>query len=133
MSETLGKKYMLCSKKQIQSLFEVHNSVKLYPFVVRFNMLESTESAPFKLVLSVPKRNFKKAHDRNRIKRLMKEGIRKNKLILESNLKENNNQLILFVIYTAKDEMDYDFILGKTKQLFKHLSHEISINISSNV
>lgn len=133
MSETLGKKYMLCSKKQIQSLFEVHNSVKLYPFVVRFNMLESAESEPFKLVLSVPKRNFKKAHDRNRIKRLMKEGIRKNKLILESILKENKYQLILFVIYTAKDEMDYDFILGKTKQLFKHLSHEISINISSNV
>ena len=63
----------------------------------------------------------------------MKEGIRKNKLILESILKENKYQLILFVIYTAKDEMDYDFILGKTKQLFKHLSHEISINISSNV
>ncbi len=124
---------MLCSKKQIQSLFEEHNSVKLYPFVVRFKILESTEPTPFKLVLSVPKRTFKKAHDRNRIKRLMKEGIRKNKLILESILNENNYQLILFIIYTAKDEMDYDFILGKTKQLFKQLSHEISINLSGSI
>lgn len=133
MSEALGKKYMLCSKKQIQSLFDGNTTLKSFPFVVYYTISTASELIPLKLVISVPKRNFKKAHERNRIKRLMKEGIRKNKLILESILKENNYQVTFFIIYTAKEEMNYDFLLVKIKKLFNQLSHEISTNISSNV
>ena len=133
MDEKLGKNYMLCSKKQIQSLIASPTHVKLYPFFTYYRLNESTDRIAFKVVISAPKKKFRKAHERNRVKRLIKEGIRKNKLILESILKESNYQLTFFIIYTAKDEMDYDFILGKTHQLFKKLSHEISINLSGSV
>lgn len=125
MNEKLGKKYMLCSQKQIQTVFDSKTSVKSYPFVLHYSFLPLTSDRCFQITISVPKRNFKKAHDRNRIKRLLRETIRKNKLILESQLIQNNSQMALFMIYTAREELDYDFLLKKTSQLFKQLTDDI--------
>jgi hypothetical protein len=51
----------------------------------------------------------------------MRETVRKNKLILESFLKENQVQVALFLVYTNKEEMPYDVLLRKTEQLFSKL------------
>lgn len=126
MNEQLGKKNKLCSQKQIQLVFASKTSVKSYPIVIQYAPLPLFSNIPFQITISVPKRNFKKAHDRNRIKRLMREAIRKNKLILESFLQQKEQQLALFMIYTAREEVDYDFLLKKTKQIFNQLINEIS-------
>ena len=133
MDEKLGKKYLLCSKKQIQSLIASPTHVKLYPFFTYYRLNESTDRIAFKVVISAPKKKFRKAHERNRVKRLIKEGIRKNKLILEALLENQTYQLTLFIIYTAKDEHSYDFIKAKTKELFNRLSHEIQPIFNQNV
>jgi ribonuclease P protein component len=83
-------------------------------------------SSPFQITVSVPKRIFKKAHDRNRIKRLMRECIRKNKLNLEPFLTDNKKQVALFMIYTAREELTNELLQKKTKQLFKQLIDELS-------
>jgi hypothetical protein len=51
----------------------------------------------------------------------MRETVRKNKLILESFLKENQVQVALFLVYTNKEEMPYDVLFKKTEQLFQKL------------
>jgi hypothetical protein len=51
----------------------------------------------------------------------MRETVRKNKLILESFLKENKVQVALFLVYTNKEELPYDVLLRKTEQLFQKL------------
>lgn len=56
----------------------------------------------------------------------MKEAIRKNKLILEPFLEENEKQVALFMIYTAREELPIEFLQKKTKQLFKQFIDEIS-------
>lgn len=126
MNEKLGKKYKLCSQKQIQLVFDAKTSIKNYPFVVHYAFLPMMEKTPFQITVSAPKRTFKKAHDRNRIKRLMREAIRKNKLILEPVLNQNGQQVALFMIYTAREELSHDFLHKKTKQLFNNLINEIS-------
>lgn len=128
MNERLGKSYKLCSQKLISQIFEKKKSVRCYPFVVHYAIVELPEKTPFQVTLSAPKRTFKKAHDRNRIKRLMRETIRKNKLILEPYLVEHNIQVALFMIYTAAEELDHNTLQKKTKQLFKQLIDEISKN-----
>lgn len=125
MNEKLGKKYMLCSQKQIQTVFDSKTSIKSYPFVLHYCFLPLNSNKSFQITISVPKRNFKKAHDRNRIKRLLRETIRKNKLILESELIQDNLQVALFMIYTAREEMDYEILHKKTIQLFKNLTNDI--------
>ena len=98
MNEKFGKEYKLCSQKVIQSIFDEKKSVKAYPFLIHYSLIPLSSDASFQITVSAPKRNFKKAHDRNRIKRLMREAIRKNKLILEPFLLENKKQVALFMI-----------------------------------
>jgi len=126
MNEKFGKEYKLCSQKVIQSIFDEKKSVKAYPFLIHYSLIPLTSDASFQITVSAPKRNFKKAHDRNRIKRLMREAIRKNKLILETFLLENKKQVALFMIYTAREEIPYDILFKKTTLLFTQLIKEIN-------
>ena len=133
MDQSFGKKYKLCRQKLIDSVFKSGNTVKQYPFVVHFMEIEEKLEAPFQITVSAPKRLFKKAHDRNRIKRLMRETIRKNKLILETFITTNNKQLVLFMVYTSKEEMKYDVLLKKTEQLFKQLVNKFENNDTTKI
>jgi ribonuclease P protein component len=125
MNGKLGKPYKLCSQKTIAQLFKEGGSVRHYPFMVQFMDSETGTGKPFQLVFSAPKRTFRRAHDRNRIKRLMREAFRKKKLILEEALSADNKQLALFVIYTAKEEIPHDVLLKKAQTLLEKLTQEI--------
>lgn len=125
MDETFGKAYKLCSQKAIAAIFEQKKSVKQFPFVMHYALMDLPTTKTFQVVISAPKRNFRKAHDRNRIKRLMKEVFRKNKLILEEKLTTNQLQMALFLIYTHKEEMDYSLLLRKMESLILKLTNEI--------
>ena len=122
MNQSFGKEYKLCSKKRISEVFESHQKVKVYPFVGHYVAINrAEESVPFQVVLSVPKRNFRKAHDRNRIKRLMREIVRKNKLSLEAFMEERGQYLALVVIYTSKEELSFSLLDKKVKLLISEL------------
>jgi ribonuclease P protein component len=123
--ETFGKSYKLCSKKEITSLFEAKTSVKQFPFLLHFAEATLETEKRFQVVIAAPKRIFRKAHDRNRIKRLMREVFRKKKLILENHLEKTNKKLALFLIYTHKDEMPFEQLLEKMEQLLQKLTREI--------
>ncbi|HLV41241.1 MAG TPA: ribonuclease P protein component [Brumimicrobium sp.] len=121
MDERFGKKYKLCSKTVMTSIFENGKQEKSYPFLLRYLSVDLKTDAKFQIVISVPKRKFKKAVDRNRIKRLIREAVRKNKYILEEGLSNENQQLALFLIYTASEEETYQRILNKIEVLFLRL------------
>lgn len=123
MSETFGKEYKLCSKKIIESLFSDGKQLRAYPFTVYLKELANNEGVPFQLVFSAPKRSFKRAHDRNYVKRIMKETFRKKKLILEDYLQKEQKQIALFVIYTQKELPSYAETLVQTEKLM----HKINV------
>lgn len=124
MNFNLGKPYKLCSKKVIQSLFESGNSVNNFPYSSRFLILKNEGGAPFQFVVSVPKKNFKSAVKRNRIKRLMKESLRLNKNIIESEL-ETGQQLALFLIYTPNEELSFDVLNRKMTKLLNKITNQL--------
>jgi ribonuclease P protein component len=133
MDQTFGKKYKLCRQKLIDSVFKTGTSVKQYPFVLHFLEVEETLDAPFQITISAPKRLYRKAHDRNRVKRLMRETIRKNKLILETFIETHDKHLALFMVYTSKEEMPYDILLKKTEQLFNQLVKKLEDNETNKI
>ena len=57
---------------------------------------------PVQVAFTAPKRNFKSAVERNKIKRLMKEVYRKNKAGLYSFVKDKHVQVALLIVYTGK-------------------------------
>ena len=121
MDERFGKAYKLCSKKVIEELFENGQKIKQYPFLLQYKHTDLPTKKSFQIVCSVPKRIHKKAVNRNRIKRLMRETVRKKKYILEENFPQNEKQLALFLIYTGKSEESYSLLLDKIEKVFERL------------
>lgn len=109
---TFKKNERLCEKKSIGRLFKEGKPFFQYPFKIIYLPFNEPVNYPAKVLISVPKRHFKKAVDRNRIKRLVRESYRKHKMILWENSPSHPHFLIAFV-YTATQQHDYPFIEKK--------------------
>jgi len=128
MDERFGKAYKLCSQVKIEQLFEQKKTIKKYPLTIHYLITEDNIEKPFQIVISAPKKIFRKAHERNRIKRLMKETFRKNKLTLERFLNQEQKKVYLFLVYTSNEELDYKTLMKKTKQLIELVIKQIKEN-----
>ena len=113
MNNTLGKTERLKSKKLIKKLFEEGVSIKNFPFRLVYI---TTEKPPIKSSFSVPKRNFKKAVDRNRIKRLIKEAYRLEKKNLFKTLSFN---CVFMITFLGKKEPTFSETQKKIGELLK--------------
>lgn len=127
MKKTFRKEERLCSKSAIDALFHSGSSFVVYPFRVVY-LITSGESSDAKVILSVSKRRFKRAHDRNRIKRLMREVYRLQKSdILYPLLIEKSITLNFAIQYIAKEELSFKLLDEKMTKLlsqFKTICHE---------
>ncbi len=126
MSEHFGKPYKLCSRKMIDRLFKEGKQLRAFPLTVYYLENESTEKVPFQVVLSAPKRQFKRAHDRNYVKRLMKEVLRREKQPLEDILSEQEKQLALFIVYGNKEVLSYPELEKSVRKLIGKLIGELT-------
>lgn len=104
---TLKKEERLCSKKLLEEVFtkgKYHNQLPLKIAWIECNL--HTEM-PVQIVISVPKRNFKKAVQRNLLKRRIREAYRKNKHVLYEYLNQNKIQMAIGVVYSNAVLVDY--------------------------
>lgn len=111
--QTFKKAERLCSKKVIEELMKKGRSFNEFPFKVIYLKTSLDTPFPVQVVVSVSKRNFKKAVTRNKLKRRIKEAYRKNKLSLYDSLTKSKEQVAVMLIYIAKTEMEYQEIESK--------------------
>jgi ribonuclease P protein component len=114
----LGKNERLKSRKEIEQLFTVGKSFSLFPFKVIYknhaaDEKQSTNKDRLKAAFSISKRHFKKASDRNRIKRLMRETYRLQKMELQNQLRQSNVGLTVFILYVSGELPDYEVMFSK--------------------
>ena len=101
----------LCSKKLITQLFAKGSAFNLYPLRFVFLKAEEPLSEFPEVLISVSKKYFKRAHDRNRLKRQIREAYRLNKHKLMS---ENGQPLsVLGIVYIGKEKNKYQLIEKK--------------------
>ena len=113
---TLGKNERLKSRRLIEQLFSKGKKLTLSPFRVHYFVSES-KTVSMRFGTGVSNKNFKKAVDRNRIKRLVREAYRLQKLSLEQIIKEQGKTLDVFFIYTGNEIPDYKMVfdaIGKS-------------------
>jgi ribonuclease P protein component len=76
----------------------------------------------------VSKRHFKKAVDRNRIKRLIREAYRTQKLPLQDGIKESSKgYLKLFILFTGKELPEYQLVREKVAAVLRRLEKEVGV------
>lgn len=83
---TFGKRERLSHKKHIDALFNEGQSFIIKPFKIFYKTSEHVALPELKILLAVPKRKFKKAVDRNHIRRLIREVYRINKNTLSESV-----------------------------------------------
>ena len=121
--QTFTKAERLTSKIAIENLYQSKKGVQSPPF--RINWMEAPESdIPVQVVISVPKRLFKKAVDRNKLKRLTREAYRKNKNVLYQAI--NTKNIFLMFIYTDKKLSEYNTIEKAILEAFTKICKNIN-------
>jgi len=123
MKFTFNKSEKLKSQKLIEQLFLEGKSVTVFPLRLMYLPISQRDGTKIKASVSVSRKNFKKAVDRNRIKRLLREAYRLNKLEYFNNIKA---PYALMILYIGKKEMDFDAVNAKLKLLLTAFVDKIS-------
>lgn len=121
MKNTFPKRERLSSKKLIRELFDKGSSFHLYPLRIIWLPHPWEKEGADQVMFSVPKRNFRKATDRNKIKRRLREAYRCNKHLANIENKSRIPYLIVY-IYTAKELLDFRKIENKLKASLRRLN-----------
>lgn len=115
MDYKFTKEERLKSKITIEKLFQEGKGLVKYPIKMQYMPYEGSIH---QVAFTAPKRSFKRATDRNRIKRLMREAYRLNKHILYD---QQIPAQAIFFIFIAKQMPRYEDIEKRMKQCLNEL------------
>ena len=102
----------LKSPLAIEALYRENQRIVSYPLKCYYSFSERKETeTPVRVAFTVPKKSFKKAVERNKLKRRMREAYRLNfRKILEEHIFQNDKQLKLFFIFIGKEMAEYQSV-----------------------
>jgi ribonuclease P protein component len=120
---SFNKKEKLKSKKLIEQLFANGQSVSAFPLRLIFMPTTFNDGVMAKAGVSVSKRQFKTAVDRNRIKRLMREVYRLNKANYFNNI---STPYAFMILYIGKDKPTLTQIETRMNHLFEKFLKKVS-------
>ncbi len=127
MNNIFGREQKLKGKKTISEIFNgPKNSVNSFPFRA-FYLISKSDKAIAKFGISVPKKKFRRAVDRNRIKRLVKESIRLNNSELNQLLRNKRFTIKVMIVCNSKEMPNYSLVNTKIKEIINRLSSVVNV------
>jgi len=118
---TLGKNERLKSRKSIEQLFNEGKKITVSPYNVLYQVTEPGEDGSLQFGTGVSAKHFRKAVDRNRIKRLTREAYRLQKKTLQEKINAKKIRLNIFFLYTGKEVPRYDEVYKKIGMILRKL------------
>lgn len=122
--QTFKKPERLRSKKLIDKLFSRGNSFFSYPFKIVWLETEFRGDFPVQVLIGISRKNKRLAVDRNKIKRLIREAYRKNKMPYYEYLRSKQKKVVLGLIYVGKETSKYAIIEQKIIEVLERLTEE---------
>ena len=116
------KSEKLVTEIQIKKIFAKGERVNTFPFRLLYTFDSDFDSNP-QVLITVPKKKFKRAVDRNLIKRKIKEAYRLQKNILIPNIPHVNS---IGIMYISDEIHDYSFISNKLNKLFDRFVEKVN-------
>ncbi len=132
LRKTFKREERLKSKRVITQVFASGKSFLVHPFKVNWQIRKEHGRYPARVLISVSKKNFRKASERNQVKRVIREAYRQNKYLLYDFLKEQDIQCDFAIIYIARDHDSYSLIEKKIITLLNRLISELELQLHNN-
>jgi ribonuclease P protein component len=110
---TFKKEERLHSRSIIKDLFEKGKAINTFPIRTVFKIIPERPNPTVQAAFSVSKKKFKKAVDRNLIKRRMREAYRTNKTLLKDHFAAEGSDCYIMFIYTGSELVEYVEIRDK--------------------
>lgn len=121
---TFSRNERLKSRTLISRLFKEGKSFHKFPIRIvwlEVETLPEDNTAPAQIAVTVPKRSFRKAVDRNRLRRQVREAYRLHKHLLYEKLKQEDKQIVLMLIYTGKEFKPYALIEKSIQKIISQI------------
>lgn len=121
---TLSKEERICSKKLINELF-TGNGRSMTAFPLRVVFMKRTivdDQLRAAMLVSVPKRYFKHAVDRNRVKRQVREAFRRNKSIITQNLTDDHEAVAMAFVWLTDEKLPSSEVENRMVRLLTRIS-----------
>ncbi|MGB5385664.1 MAG: ribonuclease P protein component [Eudoraea sp.] len=116
MSSKFPKKEKLKSESLIRGIFEEGKSITSYPLKLIYLNIKTPAKTKVQCGVAVPKRNFKSAVKRNRIKRLLRESYRLNKEQIFNNIE---GSFAFLFLYLGKEIPEYEEVEKQMRVILK--------------
>lgn len=127
-----NKQEKLKGRKLADGLFATGKSFTSFPVKVFYMLPTQPLDNCVKAGVGASSRNFKRAVDRNRVKRLLREAYRMEKLPLYQFLGEHNLQAAIFILYIDKVLPDFKLLKEKMPHIIKRLVKELHAKAAKN-
>ncbi len=108
MRFTFKKEERLYGHAALDNVYNNGKHIQTDSIKIIFIEVPKNTYPPCRVVFSVPKRSFKKAVDRNLIKRRMREVYRNHKHLLYNDLNEKEKSIHIYIIYLSKQVILFD-------------------------
>jgi ribonuclease P protein component len=123
---SFGKTEHLKSNLSIQDLLKNGQTVSGYPLKIYWKISsDNHQKSSVRVALSVPKRKFKRAVDRNLIKRRIRESYRLNKYIVINPLRDKELNVIMIILFLSDEFISFDSV----DALIRKLLHKLAKNL----
>ncbi|MCF8227744.1 MAG: ribonuclease P protein component [Bacteroidales bacterium] len=121
MKQSFNKDEKLKSKKQIEFLFQRGKSSVIYPLKIIWYFTEEPLQARAKVLIGASRRGLKKATDRNKTKRRIREAYRRNKNNMIESLEKTDQYCALGILYLGKEMSSFKEMEKKIIDLMHRL------------
>lgn len=121
MAATFGKEEKLCSRRLMDQLYAEGHRLMAFPYSVQWMKVEG----PCQVMIVAPKRRFRHAVDRNRVRRLTRECYRLRKHALYEFLESHGISIVFSMVYIHNGIMTYEQLGAKMDKLLATLEKEI--------
>jgi ribonuclease P protein component len=118
---TYGKTERLKSRKRIEAIFKTGKRVPAHPLMFIYRLHDDNPESLLQAGVGVRSKQFRKAVDRNRIKRILRESYRLQKDALRQQVHDGRKSLDVFIIYTGQEMPVYADIFTKAGEALRKI------------